>query len=207
LPQALDNYAVERDRLLEAITDFLERDERFVAAWLGGSFARGEADMLSDLDLFVVVDDRYSDILCWRQRQVAEGTTDERLAIVSQFGQPAIIHDNHNNAPQGGSFTLVIYADTAVQVDWTLIPQTNAQRQMQSLLLFEKATIPTYPLPPSEDTEEQTNHLAERRAFFWMMTVPTTKYALRGDAVYFHIMLDMLHRTVAHIERLLQGQG
>lgn len=207
MPQWLDNYAAERDQLLNAITDFLERDERFVAAWLGGSFGRGEADALSDLDLFVGVDDRYSDAICRRQRQVAEGTTDERLALVSQFGRPAIIHENHNNAPEGASFTVVVYADTAVPVDWTLVPQAKAQRQPESLLLFEKAAIPTSrPNPPDEDIEERTHRLSERRAFFWMMTVPTTKYALRGDAVYFHIMLDMLHRTVADVERLLRGE-
>lgn len=202
-----ESYSAERDRLLKAATDFLEQDKRFVAAWLGESLGRNNADQLSDLDLFVAVANEYSDIICQRQRKVTGETTDERLAIISQIGHPVAIHENHNNAPDGASFTVAIYDGTAQQVDWTMIPQVNAHRHPQSLLLFEKVAIPTSRLSPPETPEERTARLKEKRAFFWMMTVPTTKYALRGDSVYFHILLDTLCRTVADIERLLRGDS
>lgn len=198
-----EHYATARDELLRAITDFLQNDERFVAAWLGGSFGRGDEDDLSDLDLFVVVADEYSDAVCRRERHVAAGTTDERLAIFSQVGPPVIIHENHNNAPAGGTMTAVIYEGTVQQVDWTLIPQSVAQRPVQSMLLFEQATIPARHPIPVEDEAERLYKLNERHTFFWMMTVPTAKYAMRGDSVYFHILFDMLHRTAEEVERLL----
>ncbi len=39
------------------IVNALRSDETVVAAWLGGSFGRGNADDLSDIDLWVVVED------------------------------------------------------------------------------------------------------------------------------------------------------
>jgi hypothetical protein len=43
--------------LLEHATEVLGRDERILAAWLGGSFATGEADPWSDLDIHCCVSD------------------------------------------------------------------------------------------------------------------------------------------------------
>ena len=46
-----EQYAHNRDRLFQRILTYLQTDERFVAAWLTGSFGRGEEDNLSDFDL------------------------------------------------------------------------------------------------------------------------------------------------------------
>jgi hypothetical protein len=42
-------YVEARTELLERITRALREDERIVAAWLSGSFGRGEETWLSDL--------------------------------------------------------------------------------------------------------------------------------------------------------------
>ena len=45
-----------------------EADERVVAAFLGGSYARGTADAYSDLDLgLITTDDAYEDFLAGRE--------------------------------------------------------------------------------------------------------------------------------------------
>src|SRR5687768_4033697 len=147
----LESYRKQRETLLTKIAETLSTDERFVAAWLTGSYSRNEADSLSDIDLSLVVSDKYSASLCARLEQVSARTSPERYALFSQFGMPALIHENNHNAPEGGTFTFVLYTESAVMIDWVLVPQINAMRPIQSRLLFEKNDIPIGPAPKPED--------------------------------------------------------
>ena len=61
-PKTIQEYASNRNKLLEDITQVLKEDHRFVAAWLTGSFGRGDADKVSDLDLTVVVENSFAKI-------------------------------------------------------------------------------------------------------------------------------------------------
>jgi hypothetical protein len=177
-----------------------------MAAWLTGSYARNDADEMSDLDLNVVVADPYADLLCSRPEQVSHQTTSERLSIFRKFGQPALIHENNNNAPRNGTFTFVLYSDSALMVDWTLIPQTNAERPIQSLLLFDKANIPLSSPSTTEEVEESKKAVSEQWAFFWMMTAITIKYVLREDSVFVTHWLEHLHRITRDIERRINSE-
>lgn len=151
---SLETYRRNREVLLTSIMTDLSADERCVAAWLTGSYARQNADEMSDLDITVVIASPYSDDLCARQEQVSHKTTNERLAFFSKFGEPALVHENNNNAPPGGTFTFVLYKDSALMVDWILVSQHNIQRPFHSLLLFDRAAIPTPPAPATEDLEK-----------------------------------------------------
>src|SRR5436190_23326019 len=110
----LESYRENRDTLLVEISKTLSQDERFVAAWLTGSISRNEADSVSDIDLTLVVSDKYSASLCTRLEQVSAQTSSDRYTLFSQFGKPALIHENNNNAPEGGTFTFVMYAESAI---------------------------------------------------------------------------------------------
>src|SRR3990172_3092958 len=135
-PKTIQEYASNRSELLEHITQVLQVDNRFVAAWLTGSFGRGDADNVSDLDLTVVVENTFAKELCFRPHQVGATTTNERYALLSEFGQPHIIHENHHNAPQDGTFTFVLYKQTALAIDWVLRPHAkNIARPALSVLL------------------------------------------------------------------------
>ena len=177
----LDLYRERRDELLSALVETLSKDKRFVAAWLAGSYSRNDTDSLSDIDLSLVVSDEYSASLCTRLEPVSAQTSPERYALFSQFGQPALIHENNNNAPEGGSFTFVMYAESALMVDWVLIPKSKATRPYQSRLLFDRVDIPVSHPPQTEDLEQSKKSIAEMWAFFWMMTAVTIKYILRAD--------------------------
>lgn len=194
----------KRDQLLQQITTTLATDERFVAAWLRGSFGRGTEDDLSDLDLTVVVSDNHPELLT-RLSQVAARTSPERLALFECFGKPAVIHENNWNAPEGGTFTVIVY-DFAVIVDWVLIPQSIAQISPQSRLLFSHIDLPAAPAPPVPAPDPHGDYAAERIAFFWMMAAVVAKYHLRGDAVYFHSLFDMLHHTYEEAEAAIMGR-
>jgi hypothetical protein len=203
---SLETYASQREKLLDRIMEKISKDERFVAAWLTGSFARHEQDVLSDLDLTVVVSDRYSENLCARPWQVSSRTTRERYELFSLFGQPAILHENNNNAPEGGTFTFVMYAGSAVMVDWILRPQSTAERPSESILLWDNAGIPmnlpTEPDPLAKRIEEAS----EKVAFFWMMAAITVKYIIRGDGVFVNTWLEELHKLVHEVDRRVAGE-
>lgn len=202
--ERLQAYRQSRDDLLTHIVTELSGDERFVAAWLTGSYGRHEQDEVSDLDLRLVVADAYAPSLCLREEQVSNRTTDERLALFCKFGEPALIHENNNNAPAGGTFTFVLYSDSAIMIDWTLVPLTGTERPLQSILLFDKSSIPISPETQPEDLEQSRKAVAEQWAFFWMMSAITLKYIIRKDDVFVITWLEILHEIRFHIERRIR---
>jgi predicted nucleotidyltransferase len=199
----LGAYRQSRDDLLTRIVIELSNDEHFVAAWLTGSYARNDADDVSDIDIHVVVGKPYSEILCARQAQVSPITTEERLELFRKFGEPALIHENNNNAPKDGTFTFVLYSGSALMIDWVLRPQMNTERPSQSVLLFDRGNIPVS-APAPEDVEESKKAVAEVWAFFWMMTAITIKYIVREDLVFVQEWLEILHGMVREIERRIE---
>jgi len=48
---------MNRDELIDRLTEVLRKDKRVCAAWLGGSLGRGTADQFSDVDVVVATDD------------------------------------------------------------------------------------------------------------------------------------------------------
>lgn len=196
-------YQKQREALLEKIILTFSSDDRFVAAWLTGSYSRGDEDQLSDLDLTLVVSNEYSNTLCQRLEQVSAQTSPERYSLFSQFGTPALIHENNNNAPEGGTFTFTMYAELALMVDWVLVPQDNAKRPAGSKLLFDKIGISVLPVPEPENLEQSKKSVTEIWAFFWMMTAITIKYVSRNDDVFVTQWIENLHHLVHDIERRL----
>lgn len=203
--ETIGTYAAGRKNLLERISDELSQDERFVAGWLSGSFGRGEQDVLSDLDLTVVVRDAYCPVLCQRPWQVSAQTIPERWALFSQFGTPVILHENNRNAPPDGTFTFVMYAGSMVMVDWTLCPQHNAARPEQSVVLWDKAGIPLV-LPAAAGSKEHSlPEAAEMAAFFWMMSAVTLKYIYRSDWNFTAKWMVALDKLIHEVENRLKG--
>ncbi|MFZ0546196.1 MAG: nucleotidyltransferase domain-containing protein [Candidatus Promineifilaceae bacterium] len=202
----LEAYAALRTHLLGEIVTNNEADNRIIAVWLTGSLGRGKGDAISDLDLTVILNDESAEKLCKRPFQKGGQTTPERLALFSRFGHPAIIHENHNNAPPGGTFTCVIYDETALIVDWILVPQSLAVRPRESRLLFDKVGIPLQSSVEPLETAERATIAAEKTAFFWMMAFIIVKYIVREDTLLFNSWLDDLHWLVNDIEGLLSGK-
>ncbi len=199
-------YTEARAALLTHITTSLQQDERFVAAWLAGSFGRGEQRWSSDLDLHVVVADAWSETLCARPWDGGARTTEERLALFKQFGEPAVVYDAHGNNLVGGTFTYVLYRESAVNVDWMLIPQSVAYRERQTLLLFNKITLLDAPVEEPPSREECIEQASLHVGFFWMIAASNVQNHLRGDLVQFHALLQWLEGSIREVRAALKGE-
>lgn len=72
----------EQQALLQRFLTACDDDSRVVAAFLGGSFARGKADEWSDLDIYLITtDEAYDDFFAQRQ------------AFMQRLGTPAFLED------------------------------------------------------------------------------------------------------------------
>lgn len=202
----MHSHARARSQMLQRAIEVLARDERFVAAWLAGSFGRGTADEWSDLDLWVVVSDVAAETLCTLTSVVGAGTTPERLGLFAALGRLAIIHEQHGNAPPGGTFTSCVYADGGVIIDWTLVPFAAAHHSSETKPLFDRAGVPVAGKESPPSGAARAERLSERCAFFWMMAFPTAKALLRGDAARFHALLEVMCQTLDDVAALLAGK-
>lgn len=202
----IKQYITAREALLTRVTSALQADERFVAAWLAGSFGRGTQDQFSDLDLHVIVANAYSETLCARPWRESGHTTDERLALFKQFGTPSVVYEAHQNAPAGGTFTYVLYAESAVNIDWMLIPQAGAQREQDSLLLFDKVGIPLEKPEEPETPEERVERMSKDVSGFWMFATAGILNLYRHDFLSFHWCLLIMNLALLEVRAALQGE-
>ena len=202
---SLEVYQAGRQAFLEQVIAGLSQDGRFTAGWLSGSFGRGEQDALSDLDLTVIVRQDSSVVLCQRPWQVSAQTTPERWALFSRFGQPVIVHENHRNAPEDGTFTFVLYADPPVMVDWVLCPQGSAVRPLGTKLLWEHNG--NLPVPTEVTPDQEQAQVAEMAAFFWMMSAVTLKHIYRRDWDFTATWIGELDRLIYEVEGRLTGSA
>jgi predicted nucleotidyltransferase len=90
LPQ---NHQVVMSRFVAAC----QADERVVAAFLGGSYARDAADAYSDLDLYLITtDEAYDDFFAGRE------------SFIRRLGEPVFLEDYHGD---GGDFVFFFFTD------------------------------------------------------------------------------------------------
>jgi predicted nucleotidyltransferase len=192
----LIQYAKERDVLLGRIVQTLEGDPRVGAAWLSGSFGRGEADEWSDLDLHLAVDDAQFD-------QFLE----ERELLYRRVGRPILIQENKASESQvGACYQLVMYPGP-IEVDWNIGPASQAQRPLAFQMLVDRITIPIVASAPLTATERraQADHWL---TFFWAMAPIAVKLCGRGDARRAVKQTDLLTTAFIALWRLVsQPEG
>ncbi|HKP53455.1 MAG TPA: nucleotidyltransferase domain-containing protein [Chloroflexia bacterium] len=171
--QILNLRLYEREELVARAAEFLKRDERVVAAWLFGSLGRGDADALSDVDLWVVVADEH-----------IEAVSAERREFVAGIGKPLLIEEAPQNAPIRGAYLLALYGGEAGphQVDWYWQPKSDAQVPADIRLLFDRVNLPV-DTPLKSLTNEECAELATNQvAFFWAMCNIAAKKIARRQA-------------------------
>lgn len=193
----LHTYCHNRDVLLQHITQLLKEDPRVVAAWLFGSLGRGNADYLSDIDLWVVVQDASAPVI------VAQ-----RHDYVAQIAPPILLVDAPQYAPASGGYLMAHYEGTIAphQVDWYWQPQSHARIPAQTRLLFDRVGLPQDDKPPvfpDKDPLPEFDHPYYFIRTFWAMLLLMAKYTVRyPDAAESHFLpvsLEPFHKTQRYL--------
>lgn len=169
--------------LLSRIQHHLESQSQVTAAWLAGSRGRGTADDLSDIDIWVAVeDDAIGAIIA------------DPLAFVHESG-PTLMHIQAPSiAPSGGVFLLtwMEWGDGFEQVDWYWTPASTATRPSQTRILFERLPVPVVDSPALDrlDDEARDAEIDGAIGDSLLLIAYAWKHVRRGDP----------WRTVAHIQ-------
>jgi predicted nucleotidyltransferase len=190
----IENRRLEREQLIERITQLLMSDERVVAAWLFGSLGDGTADSLSDIDLWIVAADEHIEQMCEARRE-----------YVAKLGEPLLIQEAPQNAPGGGAYLLVLYSGEAgsQHVDWYWQAQSKATLPSNAQILFDLVGLPAAPQPMPLTQEERANAVTNQVAFFWAMCNIAAKKIARRQAWGALSMLSMLAHKIEEVEWLM----
>lgn len=182
--------AARRADWLAAATASLEADDRVAAAWVFGSEGRGDADELSDLDVFVAVpDDLADDVLASLDRSAFE-----------EFGDVLDFADVTHLAPEGGRAFVVAYPSPVerLTVDWWFQRASAVQLGNDARVLVDKVGVPVAD-PPLATTSmlpeggpiraggatprrsaRRADRLQERVTWSWTMAPIVAKWLARG---------------------------
>jgi predicted nucleotidyltransferase len=196
--EALAAYQVERDELLESLSDRLADDPRVEAAWLFGSLGRGTADELSDLDLFGVVRDEHVQAMVAGHR-----------AYAAEIGKVVLTLEAPQNAPEGGGYLMVYYDAPRGphQVDWYWQPQSRAAIPTDTLLLFDRAGLPRGNGPTTFPARQAVSSITEQPkhfvGFFWAMLMITAKHAMREPRAGRMELLRYVLGSLGQVQRWL----
>ncbi len=194
----LETYQLEREKLLQQITKILKNDSRVVAAWLFGSLGRGDADGLSDVDIWVVVDDT-----------AVYEIIEQRQQYVAQISPPVLFVEAPQNAPENGGYLMVYYdmPSAPIQVDWYWQPQSLAHTFAETKLLFDRIGLPHDDLPVVFPHREPVTKIIETPlhfiSFFWAMLMICGKYAARRPQAKKMQLLPYVLEPFNKVQRLL----
>jgi predicted nucleotidyltransferase len=189
MTNSLATYRTERDDLLDKIARLLQADTRVVAAWLFGSLARGSADELSDIDIWIVVADEH-----W------SAVADQRRAYVAQVGEPFLLVEAPQNAPEGGAYLGAGYEAPLGPhlVDWHWQPQALAFIPPYAKLLFDRVELRRVDRPVKFVGGAPNPHWANQPfnllSYFWMMLLISARRARRNP----HLKEIELFSSILH---------
>jgi len=193
----LQQRAAERRALLERAVTLLNNDERVVAAWLYGSLGRGTEDALSDIDLWVVVQDEH-----------IEAVRDKRHEYAAALDNPLLVVDAPQNAPPNGAFLTALYAGKVAglqHVDWTWQAQSAASIPSDVKLLLRRVDIPHKPAAATQPPEALARAVSREMAFFWMMVPVAAKYVIRHQPWMVVNLLSIIQHTLDKVKLLLDA--
>jgi predicted nucleotidyltransferase len=183
--QLPNNHQGVVDRFVAAC----QADERVVAAFLGGSYAKGTADVYSDLDLYLIIlDEAFQDFLA------------ERKAFIRLLGEPLFLEDF-------GTPHLLFYmfADRTEGELWvhreSLLDRLHTGPYR--VLLDKKGILANAVFPQREaDQAKQVETLRQQVAWFWHDLSHFVKAMGRGQLWFAYGELEVLRQMCVNLARL-----
>ncbi len=173
---ALREHREDRAALLASLTASWQSDTRLRAALLWGSFGRGEADDLSDLDPWLLVTDGAAAEMGPYLRQYAE-----------QTGSLIISKNTPQHAPAGGGYMSFLHEGRhgLLQVDCYWQPQSTVLPDAEYAVLFDRqaeavADQESPVLAPWEEPLGLQAEVEHSLNFAWFMFSITAKSLARN---------------------------
>ncbi len=166
-----------------------QADERIVAAFLGGSYADGQADKFSDLDLFfITTDEAYADFLAARE------------SFIRRLGEPLFLEDF--GVPHG---YLVLFANGSEAEVWF-----GRERHYKDIyggpyrvLLDKKGILAGEVFPRhAADPAKQVARLRQQIDWFWHDLSHFIKAMGRRQLWFAYGELEALRRMCVNLARL-----
>ncbi len=195
-PLSLTELGQHRDNVLTRLTSNLAGLSAVRAAWLCGSFGRGEQDEWSDLDLHVALTD-----------ESFAGFSENPRPLFELAGDPLLVQAGFpSDSMPGGQFWLVVYRGP-VEVDWNIGPVSLACRPLHSMLLFEQQPIPMADSPSPPGAESIASDSQRAIEFFWAMAPIALKYAGRGHTRLAVRQVDLLASAYSRLWRAINNPG
>jgi predicted nucleotidyltransferase len=182
------NHRVVIDRFVAAC----QADERVVAAFLVGSYAKGTADIYSDLDLYLIItNEAYEDFVAGRE------------AFIRLLGEPAFLEDF--DLP---NVVFFIFPD-GTEVELTLGRESQINHIFSGpyqVLLDKKRILAGAVLPwPEPAQAEQIETLRRQVYWFWHDLSHFTTAMGRGQLWWAYGQLEVLRLYCVNLARLSQN--
>ena len=183
--QLPDNHQDILDRFVAAC----QKDERIVAAFLGGSYASGTVDEFSDLDLFfITTDEAYEDFLV------------EREAFIRRMDEPLFMEDY--GLPHG---YLLIFSNGIEGDVW--FGRESKFKDIHygpyRVLLDKKGILKGQVFPkPAADQVAQIEKLRQQIAWFWHDLGHFIKAMGRRQLWFAYGELEVLRQICVNLARL-----
>jgi predicted nucleotidyltransferase len=183
----------ERGHVVERFTEICARDERIVAAFVGGSVARGASDRFSDLDLCVVAsDDAFAAVAA------------ERSTIIEALGMPLFCQDWGDEDP----VLFAILAD-GTEVELHCIAEGRLEQAQVGPIrpLLDRGGIlvglelPVRP-PGRDDLRADCRRIL---AWFWHDVAHTVAALGRDQLWWAHGQVEALRGSCVNLIRVTQG--
>jgi predicted nucleotidyltransferase len=183
--QPPNNHQDVLDRFVAAC----QADQRVVAAFLGGSYARDAADAYSDLDLFLITSD-----------VDYEAFLSEREAFLRQLGEPLFLEDFGVS-----NLLLYIFSDGTEGELWIAREDhTDHPYEGPYRVLLDKKGILVDQVIPQRGVYQakQVETLRQQVAWFWHDLSHFIKAMARGQLWFAYGEIEVLRRICVNLARL-----
>jgi predicted nucleotidyltransferase len=191
MPQSKQTSPRDHSAVIIRFVEACSADDRIVAAFLGGSFARGEEDDFSDLDLCAIVsDDAFDDVVASRDR------------LIERLGEPLFLQHLGDEAP-----TFAILSDgTDIELHVVREGELDSIRSGPHRVLMDQGGILTnarFPWPEL-DRDAQLEALRATVTWFWHDLSHFTAAIGRDQLWWAAGQLEVLRASCVTLARLEQ---
>jgi predicted nucleotidyltransferase len=188
-----DETSRAREQVIARFADACSSDDRIMAAFVGGSIARGEADQYSDIDLCVVTTDA----------EAGDAFAD-RAAFVARLGTPLFLEDWGHDDPE----VFVILAD-GTDVEVFFVPESRIHEMQVGpiLAVIDRTGLLTNLEVPvrAPDSEDLARELRRLLAWFWHDVSHLIKALGRGQLWWAAGEVEALRGYCVNLVRIEQG--